>query len=327
MQKIRWGILAPGHISRGFVTGLKATENAELYAVAARSVEKADAFAREFGFIRSYGSFEELADDPEVNIIYVATPHHLHFTNTLMCLEKGKPVICEKPFTINSKQLIKLVSTAREKRIFLMEAMWTRFLPGIKKTLEMIKDGSIGEIKVINADFGFKAIYDPESRLFNPHLGGGCLLDIGIYPLALSLFILGYPSDIQAVAVKSPTGVDESVSMSLSYESGAIASLHCTFATHTTTDANIYGDKGKIQLKHQWFRPTDVVLMPHDKDPVELKFPPMSNGYEYEAEEVMKCLVSGLTESPDFSLDHSLQLMRLMDDIREKCNIVYPEYD
>jgi predicted dehydrogenase len=327
MPKIKWGILAPGHISRGFVAGLKATENAELYAVAGRSSDKADSFAREFGFAKSYGSFEELAEDPLVDVIYIATPHHLHFSNSLMCLEKGKPVLCEKPFTINSKQLTQLVRTAREKKIFLMEAMWTRFLPGIKKTLEMIENGAIGNIKVINADFGFKAIYNPESRLFNPHMGGGSLLDIGIYPLALSLFILGYPSDIQAVAIKAPTGVDESVGISLKYESGAIASLHCTFSTHTTTDANIYGDKGKIQIRNQWFRPTDVILMPHDKEAVEFRFPPKANGYEYEAEEVMRCLDSGLKESPEFNLDHSLQLMRIMDEIRKICNIAYPEYD
>ncbi len=327
MHKIRWGILAPGHISRGFVAGLKVAEGAELYAVASRSYERAAAFAHEFGFQKVFGSYQELADDPDVEVIYIATPHHLHFENALLCLQKGKPVLCEKPFTINSKQLEILVKTARENKIFLMEAIWTRFLPGIEKTLELIREGQIGDIKILNADFGFKADYNPESRLFNPFLGGGSLLDIGIYPVFLSLLLLGYPKEIQAVAIKAPTGVDESVSISLSYDSGALASLHCTFATFTTTDANIYGDKGTIQIKHQWFRPAGIVVSRHDESPEELVFPAKANGYEYEAEEVMRCLKKGIKESPLLGLGFSLQLMKLLDAIREKCNIVYPDYD
>jgi predicted dehydrogenase len=327
MPKIKWGILAPGHISRGFVTGLKVTENAELYAVASRSYGKAASFANEFGFQKIYGSYSELADDPDVDVIYVATPHHLHYENTLMCLQKGKAVLCEKPFTINLKQLEILVHTAREKEIFLMEALWTRFLPGIEKTLELIRTDQIGEIKMLNADFGFKAEYNPESRLFNPVLGGGSLLDIGIYPVFLSLLLLGYPEKIEAVASMAPTGVDESVSISMSYKNGALASLHCTFATNTITDANIYGIKGKIQLKQQWFRPTTVVLSSPDESPQEFLFPAKANGYEYEADEVMRCLSQELNESPYLGLDFSLKLMKLLDEIRKKCNIVYPEYD
>jgi predicted dehydrogenase len=327
MQKIKWGILAPGHIARGFVAGLKALEGAELYAVASRSYNKAAAFAKEFGFQKVYGSYSELADDPDVDVIYVATPHHLHFENAMMCIQKGKAVLCEKPFTINSKQLDILVKTAREKKVFLMEAVWTRFLPGIIKTMELIKEGQIGEIKMLNADFGFQADYNPESRLFNPFLGGGSLLDIGIYPVFLSLLLLGYPKEIKAVAIKVPTGVDESVSISLAYESGALASLYCTFACFTTTDADIYGDKGKIHLETQWFRPTEVVLSRNNESPEELSFPAKANGYEYEALEVMKCIENGFTESNILGLDFSLQLMKLLDAIRGKCNIVYPDYD
>ena len=327
MNKIKWGILAPGHIARGFVAGLKVLDQAELYAVASRDYSKAANFAKEFGFQKAYGNYEELANDPEVDVIYIATPHHLHFENTMMCLKKGKAVLCEKPFSINSLQLTKLVETARENKVFLMEAMWTRFLPGIQKTVELIQEGKIGSIKMLNADFGFKAIYNPESRLFNPFLGGGSLLDIGIYPVFLSLLLLGYPKERQAVAVKAPTGVDESLSMSFSYNNGALASLHCTFTTHTTTDANIYGDKGKIQIKHQWFRPANIVVSRHDDNSEELLFPAAANGYEYEAQEVMNCLREGRHESKIWNLDHSLQLMKLLDSIREKCNIVYPDYD
>jgi predicted dehydrogenase len=327
MRKIKWGILAPGHIARGFVTGLKVIEGAELYAVASRSYEKALNFAQEFGFQKIYGNYDELADDPDVDVIYIATPHHLHFANTLLCLQKGKPVLCEKPFTINSKQLEILVKTARENKVFLMEAIWTRFLPGIKNTVDLIRSGHIGQIKMLNADFGFKATYNPESRLFNPVLGGGSLMDIGIYPVFLSLLLLGYPKEIEALATNAPTGVDESVSIVFSYENGALASLHCTFATHTATDANIYGDKGKIHIKHQWFRPSGIIVSKHDEPSEELNFPALANGYEYEAMEVMNCIRMGLTESPELGLDFSLQLMKLLDTIRIKCNIVYKDYD
>ncbi len=327
MQKTRWGILAPGRIARGFVTGLKAIEGAELYAVGSRSVDKARRFADEFGFQNAYGSYAELADDPDVDVIYISTPHHLHFENTLMCLNKGKAVICEKPFTINSKQLQVLVNTAREKHIFLMEAVWTRFLPGIEKVLELIQRDEIGRIKILNADFGFKADYNPGSRLFDPFLGGGSLLDIGIYPVFLSLLILGYPKEIHAVAVKAPTGVDESVSISLSYENGALANLHCTFAANTTTDAHIYADRGKIHILNQWFRPAGIIVSRENKEVEEINIPALANGYEYEAMEVMRCLQNGLTESPVLGLDFSLQLMRLLDAIREKCNIVYTDYE
>lgn len=327
MPKTRWGILAPGHIARGFVAGLKVIEGAELYAVASRSYDRAAAFANEFEFQKVYGSYAELADDPDVDVIYIASPHHLHFENARMCLLKAKPVLCEKPITINSKQLDILVKTARDNKVFLMEALWTRFLPGIEKTLELIRSGQIGQVKILNADFGFKANYNPESRLFNPFFGGGSLLDIGIYPVFLSLLILGYPKEIQAVATLAPTGVDESVSISLSYDNGALASLHCTFAVFTTTDANIYGDIGKIQLKQQWFRPTGIIVSKPGEKTEELNFPAQANGYEYEAEEVMRCLELGFTESPLLGLDFSLQLMKLLDSIREKCNIIYPHYD
>jgi predicted dehydrogenase len=327
MGKIKWGILAPGHISRGFAAALKVTGDADLYAVASRSYEKAASFAQEFGFQKVYGSYSELADDPEVDVIYIATPHHLHFDNAMMCLKKGKPVLCEKPFTINSKQLEILVKTARDKKVFLMEAIWTRFLPGILKTMQLIEEGQIGQVKILNADFGFKADYNPESRLYDPFLGGGSLLDIGIYPVFLSLLLLGYPDKIEAVATKAPTGVDESMSISLSYKNGALASLHCTFAAHTNTDANIYGDKGKIHLKRQWLRANELVFNRNDEPLQELTFPSKAKGYEYEAEEVMRCLNMGLTESPVLGLDFSLQLMKLLDAIRKKSNIVYPDYD
>ncbi|MCB8998818.1 MAG: Gfo/Idh/MocA family oxidoreductase [Bacteroidales bacterium] len=327
MRRIKWGVLAPGRIARGFVNGLKVLENAELYAVGSRDYNRAVSFAQEFGFQKAYGSYEELAKDPDVDVIYVASPHHLHFENTLMCLENDKAVLCEKPFTINSRQLEILVRTAREKRIFLMEALWSRFLPGLQEAKRLIDSGAIGKVKILNADFGFKAPYDPNSRLFNPVLGGGSLLDIGIYPVFLSLYFLGYPDEIKAQAIKAPTGVDESISISFLYNSGALANIHSTFAANTNTDANIYGDKGKIHIQRQWFRPSTVLLSQENETVQKLEFPARANGYEYEAEEVMRCLDEGKEESDAMSLDMSLQLMKLLDAIRSMCSIVYTDYD
>jgi predicted dehydrogenase len=274
-----------------------------------------------------YGKYSDILSDPELDIVYIATPHSFHFENSIMCLEKGIPVLCEKPITINYKQLKSLVDLARYKKVFLMEAIMTRFLPTIETTVDIINSGELGEIKVINADFGFRADYNPESRLFNPSLGGGCLLDIGIYPVFLSLLLLGYPDEIKAVCFKAKTGVDESMAISMRYNSGAVASLHCTFTAHTEVSANIYCEKGKIRINPRWTTLSSLSVQRDNQDIEEKKFNYDLNGYDYEANEVMSCLNKGLTESPKLNLEFSLELMKLLDEIRRICGISYPLYD
>ncbi len=234
-----------------------------------------------------------------MDIIYISTPHTFHFENALMCLENGKPVLCEKPFTITRGQLQRLVDTARRKKVFLMEALWTRFLPTIQKIIEIRDSGELGSIRAIYADFGFKAPVDYNDRLYNLNLGGGALLDIGIYPVFLSLLLLGKPSEIKSTAVIAETGADESCSILFKYGSGAIANLACTFTSDTPIEANIIFEKGRIRINRRWFAPSSLTITGSNEKSRELTFEYKGNGYHFEAIEAMKCLEDGLTECPE----------------------------
>lgn len=324
MEKtIKWGIIGPGGIADKFCEGLKAVPGSELIAVGSRSKERAVEFASKYNIGKAYGSYSELAADPEIDVIYIATPHVFHCENTLMCLENGKAVLCEKPFAINEKEVLKMILKAREKNIFLMEALWSRFLPTIIKTKELIESGAIGEVVHLKSDFGFKAPYDPNKRLFNHELGGGCLLDIGIYPAFLSLLLLGEPTDIKAEAAIGATGVDENLSVIFKYPHGKLASFCCTFMADMVTETHIYGTKGYIRLNRMWFMPNPLTLITNDGKEKTIDFDSVSNGYNYEAVEVTKCLLNGEKESSLMPLDFSISLIRLLDKIRNICGIKY----
>jgi predicted dehydrogenase len=323
-RTINWGIIGPGKIAHKFAQGLVSAKGAKLFAVASRSEERALEFARQFKIPNWYQSYENIIKNPEVDIIYVATPHTFHYENTMMCLSNGKPVLCEKPITITRGQLQRLVDTARSKKIFLMEGIWTRFLPTIKKIIEIRDSGELGSIRAIYSDFGFKATVDFEGRLYNLKLGGGALLDIGIYPVFLSLLLLGKPSEIKSTAVLSKTGADESCSILFKYNNGSIANMACTFTLDTPIEANIIFDNGRIRINRRWFAPSSLVITDSNEKTKELTFKYNGNGYHFEAEEAMKCLNNGLIESPDLKLDFSLELIGLLDQIREQCEIHYP---
>ncbi|KPK87148.1 MAG: hypothetical protein AMS27_03325 [Bacteroides sp. SM23_62_1] len=324
---INWGIIGPGRIAHKFAEALISLPDAKLFAVASRSGKRARDFARQYEAPRSYQGYEKIIRDPEVDIIYIATPHTMHFENTLLCLENRVPVLCEKPFTITRSQLQELVDTARNNKVFLMEAIWTRFLPSIQKVIEIKQSRLLGKIKALYADFGFKAPFDPSGRLYNLKLGGGALLDIGIYPVFLSLLMLGRPSEIKSLAVFSETGADESCSILLKYPGGAIANLACTITAETPKEAIIVFENGQIRINRKWFAPSSLTIIHPDNKEEEITFQYSGNGYEFEAIEAMKCLRSGLTESRDLPLDFSLDLMGLLDEIREQCGIRYPGID
>jgi predicted dehydrogenase len=325
MKKIyNWGIIGPGKIARKFAAGLQVLPNAKLHAVASRDYLRAEVFGKDFHVEKIYGTYTELAMDADIDIIYIATPHSQHYENTLLCLSYGKHVLCEKAFTTNSKELIELLGIARDKKLFLMEALWTRFLPSFEKMLEIVKSGQLGEIKMIHADFGFPAVYNMNSRLFNPALAGGTLLDIGIYPLFLSLILLGRPEEMNVLACIGETGVDESLAMNFRHSNGAISVLSSTFLARTNTVADIYGTLGSISMKSRWFALTSLILRMEGMPDEEIMFEFTGNGMNYEAAEVMECLDSGLFESPKMSLDFSLMLMELMDKIRAKAGVSYP---
>ncbi|HOH37220.1 MAG TPA: Gfo/Idh/MocA family oxidoreductase [Spirochaetota bacterium] len=311
----KWGIIGAGKISEKFAEGLKSSAKAECYAVASRDMAKAEEFASKNGFKKAYGSYEAMLADPEVDIVYIATPNNLHYSNTIAALSAGKNVLCEKPFALNSKELAEMIELARSKKLFLMEALWSRFLPSVVKVKELIESEKLGKAHVVQADFGFISEYNPEGRLFNPSLGGGSLLDIGIYPVFLSLFLFGYPDNISVLSVKAPSGTDNTNGILFSYNDGKVSSLMSSFAVNLDTEARIYCDKGKITLNRMFHCPTSVTISEGNsiqKLPIEFS----GNGYNYEADEVMRCLDLGLTESPYWNLNSSIELMKLLDEIR-----------
>ncbi len=326
-QVFNWGIIGIGKIANKFAQDLQVTPNANLLAVASRSIEKAQGFAQQYGATFFYGSYEEILNTPDLHAVYIATPHVAHCENTLMCLEHQIPVLCEKPFAMNATEVRRMISLAQFQKTFLMEALWTRFLPSILKTLELIQQGLIGELISIKADFGFKAEFDPKSRLFNPGLGGGSLLDVGVYPVFLAQLLLGKPDHIRAVANIGLSRVDEDCGILLQYKNNKMALLHSSIVTETATEAMICGEKGNIRINTRWHEPTSITLLIAGEEPRDFFFDYNSNGYRYEIEEVMKCVRNGQTESELLSLDFSLDLMELLDEIRMKAGIYYPHHD
>ena len=323
MKDYKWGILAPGSIANSFVKGLLTLPNAVLYAVGSRNLERAQDFANQYGFEKAYGSYEKLAKDPEIDIIYVATPHPQHEEATILCLSNGKPVICEKPFAVNAAQASRMIACARENKVFLMEAMWTRFLPAICKVRELIAEGAIGNVRHVDAAFCFRADINPESRLFAPHAAGGSLLDVGVYNLSFCSMVFGkQPAGVQSFLNIGSTGVDETSSVLLSYQGGESALLLSAIRLNTPHDAAIFGEEGYIKIPGYWNGDT---LLLHNKDgEQEIKLPFESSGFQFEAMEAMTCLDKGLLESPIIPLEESLAILKTTDKIRSDNKLRYP---
>lgn len=321
-EKIKWGIIGPGKIAGKFATSLKEVKDAELYAVASRSFERAEFFAKENGATKAYGSYEEMLQDEELDVVYIATPHVFHYEHTLLCLKNGKAVLCEKPFAINRQQVEEMISTAREKQVFLMEAMWTPFLPHIKYVIDVVNSGKYGKIKKLTADFGFNAPFKETGRLFSIKLGGGSLLDIGIYPVFLALHSLGIPEKIEAKAQLGKTEVDEVCDVIFSYPDGVTAELHSTIIKKTRTVAEFELDKAIIKISSRWHEPATVTITT-SKGSETKSFDVASYGYEYEARHVNEMLRKGRIESDVMSFDKSLQLISLLDQIRKEIKLEY----
>ncbi|PNQ78773.1 MULTISPECIES: Gfo/Idh/MocA family protein [Paenibacillus] len=323
-NKIKWGIVGTGWISDQFVADLAHVTNGEGYAVGSRTIESATEFAAKHQISRAYGSYEELAQDPEVDAIYIGTPHPFHKENVLTALRAGKAVLCEKPFTVNSKELEELIGFARERKLFLMEAMWTRFLPPIRQVREWIHAGHIGEVKLVKAEFGFRVDWNPEGRLLNPELGGGALLDAGIYPVSFASMVFGpEPEHVWSTAHIGETGVDETFSILLDYGKGRTAMLNGAVRLGLTNEAYIHGTKGYIHIP-SFLNSTSATLVVDGEEAQNFQDDRSSTGYAFEAEEVGRCLNEGLLESSTISLDESLGIMKLMDQIRSQWGLRYP---
>ncbi len=326
-KTIRWGILGCGKIARKFASDLTLVNNAKLSAVAARSAETATDFAKEFNASKAYGSYQELVVDSDVDVIYVATPHAMHYEHVLLCLHQKKAVLCEKAFAINSTQAKEMIALARSQNVFLMEAFWTRFLPHYLKMKELIHKQKIGTIQYIHAEFGFKPAEPIAPRIYDLNLGGGSLLDIGVYPIFLILDLLGVPDEIFAHGTFAPTGADEQCAMQFRYRSGATAQLFSSFQSHLATGADIVGDRGRLRLTHRFHGPTtQLEFYSSTVDTREvIPFEPAKGfGYEYEAQHVTDCLIQGLRESPLRKLNDTFLLMETLDRIREEIGLRYP---
>jgi predicted dehydrogenase len=325
-KKIRWGILGCGKIANKFASDLQMVEDAELVAVASRDMEKGKAFASLFNARLNFNTYEALATCNEVDVIYIATPHGFHLEHTSLCLQHFKAVLCEKPMAINSKQVKEMIDLARKQKVFLMEAFWTKFLPQYQKVVELVQAGEIGTIKMIEADFGFKAASPTPQRLYDVALGGGALLDVGIYPVFLALSLLGRPNELHASMSPYNSGVDEQIAMTLKFKNGALAVLNATFAADTPVEATIVGTEGYIRMTNRFHNATSKIeLIKGRQSPVKIKVHREDGyGYQFEAQHVGECLRAGQTESPIMSHADSLLLIETLDRLRASCRITYP---
>ena len=321
----RWAILGCGSIAERFAAAVNELSDAALTAVGSRSAAKAAAFGARFGAAHSYGSYEAAASDPAVDAVYVATPHPMHAELCLLGLNAGKAVLCEKPFTVSAAELEEVIATARRRKLFLMEAMWTRFFPLMAEVRRMAAGGEIGEVRMIQADFGYRAGDDPENRALSPALGGGGLLDVGIYPLSLASMLFGAPTRAVGLAHLGETGVDEQAGLVLSYTGGRLAVLSCGVRTDTPQEGYLLGTEGRIHIHAPWWKPSRLTIFRHWGDASETREIPFEgNGYRYQAAEVAECVRRGETESKIMPLAESLTLMQTMDDLRAQWGLRYP---
>jgi predicted dehydrogenase len=321
---IKWGILATGEVASAFVRDLARVPDAEAAAVGSRSLATAQRFAARHRIERAYGSWTELAADPEVDVVYVATPHVAHHTAAGLCIAAGKAVLCEKPLTVNAGEAARLVAQAQRHRVFLMEAMWMRTNPAIGRVAELVAAGAIGEVRVVRADFGLAGPFEPSHRLRDPDLGGGALLDLGVYPVSLAHLLLGAPTTVAASATLTPEGVDAGTGMLLGYDSGAVALLSCGIDAATPAAATITGTRGRITIGEPFFRPSGLLLHREGAEPEQVSAPYEGLGYVHEILEVGRCLRAGLQESPAVPWQSSLEVIRILDRVRSLIGLRYP---
>jgi predicted dehydrogenase len=326
-KRYKWGILAPGKMSAKFTKGLNLLDNVELWAVGSRDKSRSEQFAAENGFKKSYGSYEELAEDKEVDVIYIASPHSHHMEHTLLCLKNKKAVICEKAFGLNTREVQTMVDEAAKQKVFLMEALWPLFQPLYIKTQDIIKTGEPGKILHLDARFSFQAPFDPEDRKFNLKLGGGSLLDIGIYTVIDALVFLGVPSEIIAKAAFTKTGSEDSISIIFGYDDGRMATLYSSFRTAGGIGCDLLCEKGNLSFSRARDMSQCLTVAFNGKENQDYSLLPDGMGYQYEAVEVMKCLDAGRIQSNILPHSFSLDLIRTLDRIRDSAGIVYPGKD
>ncbi len=324
-DKIRWGLLGLGAISSKFATGLSFLPDAEIYAVGSRSQEKAGEFGARYGATKAYGSYEALAADPDVDVVYIGTPHNYHMPNSLLCLNAGKHVLCEKPFAVNADEAKAMIDCARANDRFLMDAFWTRFFPGMVKLRQLLADKAIGDVMLVQADFGYRTgQVVPESRIYNPALAGGALLDVGSYCVQLASMVYGkQPSDISSQVAIGSTGVDELSVSVFKYSDYEMATLTTAIRLNTPHEARILGTGGRISIPN-WWMPSELTVTVQGEEPETIRFDNVGNGFNYEAAAVGECIRAGKTESDIMPLDETLAIMQTLDRMRAQWGLRYP---
>jgi predicted dehydrogenase len=326
-KKYKWGILAPGKMSAKFTKGLKLLGNVELYAVGSRDLKRAKQFADEFGFKKYYGSYEELASDPDLEVVYIASPHSYHHEHTMLCLKHKKAVICEKAFALNSREVEEMIKEAAKQKVFLMEALWPPFQPIYQKTKEILHGGEPGKIVHLNGFFSFKPPFDPIDRKFNINLGGGSLLDIGIYPVIDALYFMGVPSEVIAKASFAETGSEDSISIIFGYNDSRMATLYSSFRTAGSIGCDLLCENGNLFFSRERDMSQQLIVAMDGKENKEYSLLPDGMGYQFEATEVMNCLDEGKLQSDVVPHSFSRDLMNTLDRIRQAAGIVYPGRD
>jgi predicted dehydrogenase len=310
---LRWGIIGTGGIAAAFAADLELTGSGRVVAVGSRQRDSAERFGERLGVPNRHGSYEELVADPEVDVVYVATPHPLHHPNALLALDAGKPVLVEKPFAMSAAQARELVAAAHERGLFLMEAMWTRFLPHVAEIRRLLAEGALGDLVTVIADHGQWFEHDAGSRLYAPELGGGALLDLGVYPVSFASMVLGAPDRVVALVDPAFTGVDRQTSILLAHPGGAHAVLTCTLAARSPTRAAIVGTEARIEVDGPFYMPAPFTLVPRAGEPVRHALDHQGLGLRHQADEVARCLREGLLESPTMPLDETVSIMATMD--------------
>ncbi len=321
-EPLRWGIAATGGIAAAMCTALVALPDARVTAVGSRSQDSADEFAARFAIPSAHGSYEALFDDPDVDIVYVASPHSHHHAMTIAALEAGKHVLCEKAFAINAGQAREMVDAARRNDRFLMEAMWTWFIPAVVDLRRRVLDGEIGELKVVQADFGIP-VHDPDGRHRRIDLAGGAMLDLGIYPVTFTRFLSGDPVQAKVIGSLGDSGVDATVGGVVSYSSGAIGVFHTSLDMATRHTASVFGTRGRIDVDAAFWCPSGFTVRLAGEEPVRVEM--TNEGLAHEASHAMDRLRAGHRESDVIPLATTVSTMELLDDIRAQLGVVYPE--
>jgi len=324
-REIRWGIVGPGRIAAKVVQDFPYADQATAFAVASRSMDRARAFADQYGLERAYASYPELIADPDVDVLYIATPHPQHHAIALAAIEAGKAVLVEKTFTATVAGAEEVIAAARARRVFAMEAMWTRFQPAIVAARELIADGAIGEVRQVQADLGVDRPYDPTDRLFDPAQGGGAMLDLGVYVVSIVQHFLGNPDRVSVSGSLAPTGVDAEAGLLLGYADGRAASLLISLRNPTPGMARIHGTKGWIEIPPRFHHPGRIVLQRTGRPPETIERPPQGTGYSHELVEVTQCLLAGRTESSVMPLADTLAVQRIVNEACEQLGVVHAE--